>query len=221
MLERNYDGIFFDFDGVLADTEPLHWQCWSEILAGYGIHLSWEYYARSCVGVSDRDMLDALRRLADRPVALDALLAEYPRKKELFRARVAAESPIPQSTVEFLRGLEGHRLAVVSSSARTEIEPLLDRAGIREMFQVLVCGEDVTRLKPAPDPYLRAAELTGSSRALVVEDSAAGVESARRAGMDWVKVENAAAMPELVRRKLGLITNIMSTMRPAPKSGLP
>jgi beta-phosphoglucomutase len=93
-VPRRYDGIFFDFDGVLADTEPVHWQCWSTILSRYGIDLSWEHYERECIGVSDRDMLDALRRLAERPVDLETLLAEYPNKKRLFRAWTEAASPV-------------------------------------------------------------------------------------------------------------------------------
>ena len=199
---RGYDAIFFDFDGVLADTEPVHWRCWSEILAPYGIDLAWSHYERECVGVSDRDMLDALRRMAKRPVALETLLAEYPNKKTLFRARTEAESPVPRATVEFLGGLKGYRLAVVSSSGRSEIEPILERAGVRDLFHALVCGEDVSHLKPAPDPYLKAAELTGAARALVVEDSAAGIESATRAGMDSLRVSSAAAMPRLVLERL-------------------
>ena len=201
-VPRRYDGIFFDFDGVLADTEPVHWKCWSEILARYGIDLTWARYERECIGIADRDMLDTLRRMAEQPVALEALLAEYPNKKALFRARMEAESPVPHATIEFLRGLEGYRLAVVSSSGRSELEPILERAGVRGLFQAVVCGDDVSHLKPAPDPYLKAAELTGASRALVVEDSVAGIESARRAGMDWLRVPSAAAMPSLVLDRL-------------------
>ena len=199
---RRYDGIFFDFDGVLADTEPVHWQCWAEILARYGIDLTWARYQRECIGIADRDMLDILRRMAEQPVALETLLAEYPNKKTLFRARTEAESPVPRATVEFLSELKGYRLAVVSSSGRSEIEPILVRAGIRGLFHAVVCGEDVSHLKPAPDPYLKAADLTGAGRALVVEDSAAGVESARRAGLDCVKVPSAVAMPSLVLDRL-------------------
>ena len=80
------------------------------------------------------------------------------------------------------------KLAVVSSSGRTEVEPPIVHAGIRERFEVLVCGLEAGKLKPAPEPYLRAAELLGVRRPLVVEDSESGVASAVAAGFDVLRI---------------------------------
>ena len=91
---------------------------------------------------------------------------------------------------------------MVSSSSRVELEPLLVRGGIRDCFQALVFGEDVEHHKPAPDAYLLAARLLGVENALVVEDSDAGLESARRAGFDAVRIPEAARTVELVRAAL-------------------
>jgi HAD superfamily hydrolase (TIGR01509 family) len=90
----------------------------------------------------------------------------------------------------------------VSSSGRDEIEPILKLAGVRACFRTLVCREDVTQYKPAPDPYLRAAEVLQARRALVVEDSQAGIASGKAAGFDVLEVPECASMPELLRNYL-------------------
>jgi HAD superfamily hydrolase (TIGR01509 family) len=79
-----------------------------------------------------------------------------------------------------------------------EIEPPLEVRNLRRYFRTLVCGGDVQRIKPAPDPYLLAARLLDAQTPLVVEDSAAGVASARAAGFPVLQVHNAAEMPGLL-----------------------
>src|SRR5207249_12259483 len=93
-------------------------------------------------------------------------------------------------------------VAVVTSSGRLEVEPVLDRAGIRRHLGALVFGEDVQRHKLAPDPYLLAAARLGAVRPLVVEDSIAGVASARAAGFDVVQVASPSEVAPMVRWKL-------------------
>jgi len=203
MSLKRYDAILFDFDGVLADTEPLHWRCWREILAPFSIDLTWEDFERHCIGVNDRDFgkFLASRRLP--PLAFEELWAEYPRKKELFRARVVSELPFLPETLSLVVGLSAYyKLGVVSSSARSEVEPALVAAELRPYFVDLVCGKEVENFKPAPDPYLRAAELLEAERPLVVEDSEAGVASAIAAGFEYVRVRNVREVPVRVKEAL-------------------
>jgi HAD superfamily hydrolase (TIGR01509 family) len=194
-----YEAILFDFDGVLVDSEPVHFACWREILAPLGVDLDWETYRKRFIGVSDRAMLEDLARLRHPPIDADVLWREYPRKRALFRERTADGSVITPAVRELVESLGEYRLAVVSSSGRDEIEPLLRAAGVSGCFGALVCREDVTQYKPAPDPYLKAAALLEVRRALVVEDSAAGIASGRAAGFDVLEVPAAAKMPELLR----------------------
>jgi HAD superfamily hydrolase (TIGR01509 family) len=205
-MAGRYEAVLFDFDGVLADTEPIHRQCWAEVLVPFGIDLDWETYTRRCIGVSDRDMLAFLCTLADPPLDVERLWREYPRKKELFRERTRAESPVPVLTRELVRELEPeYKLAVVSSSGRQEIEPLLESAGIRDCFGALICGDDVTRFKPDAQPYVLAGQRLGIERALVVEDSDAGCTSGRAAGFEVLRVPSAGETVRLVRERLGAI----------------
>jgi beta-phosphoglucomutase len=201
-LTRRYDSILFDFDGVLADTEPIHWACWVEIVGPLGIDLSWDTYCANCVGISDLNMLEILASCARRPVDAETLRPYYARKKDLFRKRIAEANPCAAETVDLIRSLGDYRLAVVTSSGRLEVEPVLDRAGIRQLFGTMVYGDDVTRHKPSPEPYLLAAERLGVERPLVVEDSEAGVASAKAAGFEVIQVPSSADVAGLVWRAL-------------------
>lgn len=197
----NYDAVLFDFDGVLADSEPVHFQCWQEVIAPFGAKLTWDIYASNCIGVADREMIAGFA--SGLGMDFDQLWAQYPRKKELFRARHLTAIQFLPETVDLVRELAaGYRLAVVSSSARLEVEPVLVQGGIRDCFTTLVCGSEVENLKPAPDPYLRAAELLGAKKPLVVEDSETGERSGRAAGFDVLRIADAASVPRLLRARL-------------------
>jgi beta-phosphoglucomutase len=196
---RSYEAILFDFDGVLVDSEPVHFECWREVLEPFGIRLDWEVYRSRFIGISDLAMLQDLAKLGQPPLDVEVLWREYPRKRALFRERMRDGSAITPALRDLLAGIEGMRLAVVSSSGRDEIEPILTAGGIRACFGALVCREDVTEYKPAPAPYLKAADLLDVRRALVVEDSEAGIASGKAAGFDVLEVPAAARMPDLLR----------------------
>jgi len=200
-----FDAILFDFDGVLVDTEPVHWACWAEVLAPLGVTLDWEFYRGRCIGIDDREMLRMMAGRSDPPRDWDQLWQRYPAKQEIFRARTIAAPPFPAGIVEMLGRLRGnYRMAVVTSSGRSEIEPLLEAGGLRDYFDTLVCARDAPRHKPAPDPYLLAAERLAARTALVVEDSEAGIASGRAAGFEVLEVKSPADVPQLVLDRLAL-----------------
>jgi HAD superfamily hydrolase (TIGR01509 family) len=139
---------------------------------------------------------------ADPPREWEKLWALYPAKKKLFQERMAKPSFEP-ALVEMLPALHReYRLAVVSSSSATEIEPLLEAGGIREHFDTVVGGEMVKRHKPAPDPYLLAAERLAVGSALVLEDSQAGILSGRAAGFEVLAITHPAEVAMLLKARL-------------------
>ena len=198
-----FEAILFDFDGVLLDSEPVHCACWAEVLAPLGVTVEWEYYRQYGVGVDDRGMLRTMAARSDPPRNWEELWAQYPAKKRLFQARMAQAPPFDPSLDGFLGRLHSaYKLAVVSSSATAEIVLLLAAGGIRRHFDTLVCGEDVQHHKPAPDPYLLAAQRLGVRSALVVEDSQVGMASGRAAGFEVVAVKGPADLQEQVLGRL-------------------
>lgn len=196
--------ILFDFDGVLVDSEPIHYQCWKELLAPYGIHLDWESYLSTCVGVAERAMLERLVSFATIPVTVDKLFALYPIKKKRFIELMESKMPFAPGIGDFLNRLQGYRLAVVSSSGRSEVEPLLELAGIRRYFGAVVCGSEAGYLKPSPEPYLLSARLLGIQSALVVEDSDTGEASGRAAGFEVLRVGHPLEVQPALADKLGM-----------------
>ena len=197
-----YDAILFDFDGVLADSEALHYACWVEILTPHGIDLTWDNYQANCIGITDRAMLEVLRQQVDPPYDIDLLWPEYPHKKALFREKAAAKPPIAESTKELILSLAGQPIAVVSSSGRAELTPVLESAGLLACFKTLVCFEDVTLLKPHPEPYLEGARRLGAQNPLVIEDSDAGVASGQAAGFNVLRLKHPDQLAEKLRDHL-------------------
>lgn len=207
-MNDNSTAILFDFDGVLADTEPVHWHCWNEALRSAGLEVTWEDYRRHCVGISDRDFLARLGALAEPPRTVEELLPFYPLKKKLFAARAARGDLIDPELKRLLQRLPPARLGVVTSSSRQEIEPILRAEGVLERFGAAVYGDDVRRLKPDPEPYRLAMQRLGADRAIALEDSAAGIESARQAGCEVIEVHDPHEVPRLLRQRLALTANL-------------
>jgi beta-phosphoglucomutase len=199
-----FDSILFDFDGVLIDSEPLHCLCWADVLKPLGVTLEWEFYRGHCIGIDDREMLRMLAAQSDPSRDWLELWAQYPAKKELFRHRTLNAPPFHPGLDSFLAALHSqYKLAVVTSSARAEIEPLLQAGGLRRHFDIMVCDKEAGPHKPAPEPYLMAARLLDVSRPLVVEDSAVGIASGRAAGFEVLAVPTPADVPNLVLQRLG------------------
>ncbi len=191
-----FDALLFDFDGVLADTEWAHHASWNTTLEPYGIHYTWEEYLKQCVGIADPIVAQRLKL----PKPAEAVA----RKQELFRQALCQTPPFVPQTLELIRELaESYRIAVVSSSFRTEILPPIERAGLLPYFETLVFGNDVQNLKPAPDPYLLAVERLGVTHPLVIEDSDAGVASGKAAGLEVLRVSAPDRMPAELRAFLG------------------
>jgi beta-phosphoglucomutase len=196
---HRYDALLFDFDGVLADTEPVHYACWMEVLAPHGVRISWEDYQRDCVGVADAVLMARLGLGGD---ALNATLVAQ--KQARFRVALEESPPFLAETLELIPELaRHHRLAVVSSSFRSEVEPPLIAARIRPCFLEVICADDVQNLKPAAEPYSTAARRLSVVRPLVIEDSDTGVASGEAAGFEVLRVSGARGMPEELRRTLG------------------
>jgi len=197
-----FDAILFDFDGVLVDSEPLHCACWAEVLAPFGVKLTWDFYRDQYLGMDDRDMLRRMAAEASPPLEWQTLWTQYPAKKELFQQKMEQPPFLPELPTLLEKLHWDYKLAVVSTSARIEIEPPLQAGKLRGHFDALVTGEDVERRKPAPDPYLLGARLLGARQPLVVEDSPTAIASGQAAGFEVLQVKSAQSMPAALLERL-------------------
>jgi beta-phosphoglucomutase len=189
--------ILFDFDGVLADTEPLHFRIFQQVLGEAGLSLSeQDYYARY-VGLDDVGCFQTILSEHGRSAAPDIVQRLVDRKARLFLDRLKKDLVFYPGIVEFVNMVATeHRLAIVSGALRHEIEYGLEAAGIRKQFEHITAAQDVKAGKPAPEGYLHAFRCLQQkaplniSDCLVIEDTIAGIHAAHAAGMRCLAVSN-------------------------------
>lgn len=200
MVEKmsNPDALIFDFDGVVVDSEPIHYMGFRKILSQVGITLTKDDYYARYLGYDDHDCFEAALR--DNAVDYSQTqIAELTGAKTRIVQKVLAESVESlDGAVELIQAAAKADLplAVCSGALRKEIELALGRIGMSKYFSQIVSAEDVRKGKPDPSGYLLALNrLVGSlgrklwpGRCVVIEDSPAGIESAKAAGMKVLAV---------------------------------
>lgn len=192
--------LVFDFDGVLADSEPLHLTAYQAVLAEAGITVNRdEYYARY-LGFDDAGGFRAIGGAHGRAWTADQIAALVARKTVVFDEMLStADLLYPQAAACVERLARRFPLGIASGALRHEIEAILRRGGLDGCFKFIVAAGETAAGKPAPDPYRRAAELHGlpPARCLAIEDSRWGIESAKRAGLQCIGITQSYAPDEL------------------------
>ncbi len=204
---RALQAIVFDFDGVIADSERLHLKAYQDILAPEGIQVSENDYYDRYLGNDDTGVFKAIGK--DQGVPMNDLrIADLTMKKGArFEELSAQDGTLFPGAVDFIRSAVAAQvpIAIASGALTHEIVEVLERAGIRGLFPVIVGADCTERSKPDPQPYqLAFTQLcahTGRalepSRSVAIEDSRWGLVSARAAGLRCVAVTNTYAAAEL------------------------
>jgi beta-phosphoglucomutase len=214
--------VVFDFDGVIADSEPLHFEGFRRVLARQGVALSRSEYYEKYLGFDDAGAFRAV--LADHGQAFDEarVAALVAAKLALFPDVIAGQSVIYEGAADCIARLAAAvPLAIASGAMLDDIEVVLKGTGLRERFRTVVGADHTERSKPHPDPYLRAVDVlraqgdldgAASAREVVaIEDSVWGLQSARDAGLRTVAVTtsypaSALEMADLVVPSLDAVT---------------
>ena len=181
--------ILWDLDGTLVDSEEYHWLSWRDAMRAEGVELSYDAFLASFGQRNDRILSGWFGADAD-----PARLARIGEDKEAEYRRLAETrglTPLPGAR-EWLVALRraGWKQAIASSAPRENVETMLRVLDLTQQVDAIVAAQDVTRGKPDPQVFLTAATRLGvdPSRSVVVEDAAAGIEGARRAGMRSIGV---------------------------------
>jgi beta-phosphoglucomutase len=227
LIGRMLQAVIFDFDGVITDSEILHFRAFNAVLTPYGFQLTKPEYYKKYLGMSDADCFQALiaegrlqvppERVAGvspadgaegvqpskrgqdaRDTALIKNLGQQ--KTRVFEKLARTEGRIIEGVREFLNTLSAAKVptAICSGALRAEIELILEEAGLRNYFDVIVSAEEVQRGKPDPEGFLLALEKLNEvwpepiapGRCVVIEDSHWGLKAAQAAGMRTVAVTN-------------------------------
>lgn len=190
--------VLFDFDGVIVNSEPLHFQAFAQTLAEVKLPLTEYEYYEELLGFDDRGAFKYVFEKNHRPLDPKTFLAVTTRKSRLMRELIEAKNFTALPGVEeFIRGLWRHYpLAICSGALREEIETMLIGINLRDCFSVITAAEDVTVGKPDPMGYLLTAKLLGEKAkkpllpadCLIIEDAPSVAKSVRAAGFPVLAV---------------------------------
>lgn len=193
--------VIFDFDGVIVDTEPIHYQVFQTILEPQGMGYSWQEYTDKYMGFDDRDAFREAFHTAGKEVSQDVLQLLINQKAAIFEEVVTqGVTPYP-GVIELIQELAdmGIPLAISSGALRSDIIPILEQLQIKDLFAHIVTADDVPQSKPDPASYIGAKDkllysypdqLDSNSVIYAIEDTPAGIQSAKGAGLKVVAVSN-------------------------------
>jgi HAD superfamily hydrolase (TIGR01509 family) len=204
----NVRAVLWDMDGTLIDSEEFHWISWRDTMANEGVPITREQFLAS-FGQRDDSIIPRWLGVASTPERVEKISSA---KEELYRDLIRRHGmkPLPGVRTWLHRLHEaGWLQAIASAAPRPNIDVVLEALSATRLFQGIVSADDVHHGKPDPEVYLIAASRLGAppARSIVVEDAAAGVEGARRAGMRSIGISrNGKHLPaDIVVRSLELL----------------
>lgn len=200
--------VIFDFDGVITDSEILHFRAFNRVLAQYGIEITIKDYYKEYLGLTD---VDCLMLVAERnQIGLDdeGIKNLVKQKNQIFAEMAKTEGQIIEGVRDFLQMLKQNNvpMAICSGALRAEIELILEQAQLRDFFTVIVSAEQVKKGKPHPDGFLLTLQKLNSNvtnpilpnQCIVIEDSHWGLLAAKKAGMHTIAVTNSYDADQLI-----------------------
>jgi beta-phosphoglucomutase len=205
--------VLFDFNGVIIKDESIHRELIDELLLAENLPPQGKEFWQISVGRSDRVCLYELLKLRGRFVTdeyLDKLIAK---KAIAYRQRLGQLETLPiyPEVVEFIKSMSesGYKLAVVTGAIRSEVELVLAQAQIDRYFETIVSGDEIKQSKPDPEGYLLAVERLNKlysdlnllpSECIAIEDTFAGLQAVKSAGIQAVAIANTYPFHMLQRR---------------------
>lgn len=201
--------VIFDFDGVIADTEPLHFEGLRRTLAEIRINLTEADYYTNYLGFDDRGCILEALRVHQHQISAPLVQDLMTKKAAAYLASIKDHQVLFPGVREFVEDAAAtYPIAIASGALRSEIELVLEQAGIRNAFCHITSAEDVTKGKPDPQPFLHAlanlnraqsnsASAIAPDTCLVIEDSLPGIRAAKSAGMRVLAVANTHTVQDL------------------------
>lgn len=184
--------VLFDMDGVIIDSEPIHYRLSKMYYSELGLDITDEEYY-TFVGIGDKEIFTRLKEKYGLKQKVDEMVEAYQQRYIEHLQGLKDEKPIKGVDI-LIKDIykRGFHLALGSSATRRNIEAVLEYFKLREYFDEIVSGCEVERSKPSPDIYVRAAEKLGMdpSGCVVIEDSSNGVRAAKSAGMKCIGYKN-------------------------------
>lgn len=198
--------VIFDFDGVITDSEILHYRGFNEVLKTFDFQISKPDYYQKYLGLSDKDCFKTLMEEGYLPVQTEEIPGLVAQKKKFYQTLAQTEGRIIEGVRPFLQMLARHDviLAICSGALQAEIEFILDDARLRDYFVTIVAADHVTQGKPHPEGFRLALERLNQihgpligPECVVIEDSHWGLAAAQGADMKTIAVTNSYPADQL------------------------
>ena len=195
------EAVVFDFDGVIVDTEPLHYNAFQQVLTPLNLGFSWQEYIDIFMGFDDRDAFIEIFNKSCKQLTLDDLTALISLKADTFQ-KIITNGVVPYpGVIKLITELHKSEvpLAISSGALHSDINPILKMLGLDSCFNIIVSAEDVVKSKPDPACYKLAYSILHDqwpktsitpATTLAIEDTPAGISSALQAGLQVVAVTN-------------------------------
>ena len=188
---KKIEAVLFDMDGVIFDTESIYLDIWTKVFQSYGYIMTRDVY----ISVMGRGRKNVIKTFVDLYGEYLPIIQMYKDKdEELMQVIDKGQVPMKVGVKEILTFLKenGYKVALATSAKRERAIKQLKMANIKELFDCIVCGDEVINAKPNPEIFLKAAEELSvkPENCIVIEDSPAGIESAYNANMVGIHVED-------------------------------
>ena len=192
-------GVLLDMDGVIFDTEKAYLDTWTKVFKSYGYDLKRETYI-SIMGTGRDNAIRTFKSTFGDDLPIEEMYKD--KDRILKEIKESGRVPMKKGAEEILTYLKENniRTALATSARMWRAEIQLKMAGIKELFDDVVCGDEIKNLKPDPEIFLKAAEKIGvnPSECIVIEDSPAGINAAYNAGMFPIHVEDLKEADEAI-----------------------
>ncbi len=215
--------VIFDFDGVITDSEVLHFRAFNEALKPLEVEISRRDYYRDYLGLSDDDFFVHLAKNKDIILSPQQVAEITETKQRTFERLAKIEGHIIEGVFDFLQMLKQNRvrMAVCSGSLLSEIEMILEQAWLRPFFEVIVSADQVNKSKPDPESFVLTLEKLNQNSddklqaadCVVIEDSHWGLDAAIAAGMHTVAITNSYDADQLTQAEK-IITHLSELTMP-------
>jgi beta-phosphoglucomutase len=202
-----FRAVIFDFDGVITDSEILHFRAFNKILVKHGIEITREDYYKKYLGLSDFDLFTLFVNNGMLSIDKDQIDDLIRQKNIIFEKIAGTEAHIIDGVSDFLEILSKNNVAIAicSGALLSEIELILRDAKLSKFFETIVSADQVSRGKPYPDGFLltleklnqKCTEAITPQQCIVIEDSNWGLEAANRANMHTIAITNSYQADQL------------------------
>lgn len=185
------EAVVFDMDGVIFDTENVYLDTWTKIFQKYGYKMTKDLYV-TVMGRGRKNVIETFLKVYGQYLPIMEMYRE--KDKQIEQAVKMGQVPTKLGALEILKYLKDsdYKIALATSAKRERAMLQLKKYNIEEVFDVIICGDEITNGKPEPEIFLKAAEKLSINpvNCIVIEDSSAGIKAAYKAKMTGIHVED-------------------------------